>query len=75
MFTVHYWKQAAERAVKTAAQTVIAGLALSNAGPVDAFQFDYKLALGFACGGAFLSVLTSVASSGFGDDDSPSLVK
>ena len=71
MFTVLFWKSAAERALKTAAQ---AALLVIGADQVNALSADWTLVGGFALGGAALSVLTSVASSGVGEADSPSLV-
>ncbi len=73
MFTVAFWRDAVERALKTAAQAVILGLGLGEG--FNAFDVDWQLALGFAIGGAVLSLLTSVASAPFGDSDgSASLV-
>lgn len=74
MFTIAFWVATGERAIKTAAQAVLTGLALSDSGPVDAFALDWKLAAGFAAGGAVFSVLTSVASTSIGSHTSPSLV-
>lgn len=76
MFTVKFWKLATERAVKSAAQAVLLALGASNSGPVNALEFDYKLGLGFAAGGALLSFVTSIVSAPMsGDPASPSLVK
>lgn len=73
MFNIAFWRDAGERAIKTAAQAVILGLALGEG--FNAFGFDWQLALGFALGGAILSLLTSVASAPFGNNSgSPSLV-
>jgi hypothetical protein len=74
LFTRSFWADTAERACKSAAQTPLLGLALSDVGPVDAFGIDWKLAGGFAIGGAVLSVLTSVASAPIGQTDSASLL-
>ena len=65
MFTVAFWRDAGERAIKTAAQAVILGLALGEG--FNAFGVDWRLALGFALGGGILSLLTSVASAPFGN--------
>ena len=73
MFTVAFWRDAGERAVKTAAQAVIVGLMLAEG--FNAFAIDWQLGLGFALGGAILSLLTSVASAPFGNSSgSASLV-
>ncbi len=73
MFTVAFWRDAGERALKTAAQAVILGLSLGEG--FNAFDVDWQLGLGFALGGALLSLLTSVASNKLGNTTgSPSLV-
>ena len=71
MFSKKFWKATTERAVKTAAQTV---LSVYLVGDVffDVFAADWKSLLGVALGGAFLSVLTSVGSDAIGGDG-PSL--
>lgn len=68
-----FWKDAAERALKTAAQAGI--LAIGAAEGFNLFTLDWKSFVGFAAGGAFLSLLMSVGSAGVGDNDSASLVK
>lgn len=60
MFTKAFWLDLSERAVKTAAQSVILGLGLGEG--FNLFDVDPMLALGFAGGGALLSALTSIAS-------------
>ena len=76
MFTLLFWKLATERAVKSAAQSVILALSASDEGPVNALSFDWKLGLGFAAGGAVLSYLTSIISAPVsGNPASPSLVE
>lgn len=54
--------ETADRAIKSAAQGVILGFGLSESGIANAFEFDWKLGLGFAAGAAILSVLTSLIS-------------
>lgn len=72
MFTsANYWKQVAERCVKSAAQALLGLWALDGFNALDA---DYKLAFGVATGAAVLSVLTSLVTAGFGEKDSPSAV-
>ncbi len=74
MFTSTFWKDAAERAVKTAAQAALLAL---GGDMIDVFA---GLALwqtigGAAAGGALLSILTSVATAAStGDDESASFV-
>lgn len=72
MFTLKFWRDTTERAIKTAAQSVLVGLSIGEG--FNAFNVDARLALGFAAGGAFFSLLTSLASAPFGTPDSPSLV-
>lgn len=72
MFTLTFWKQTAERAIKSAAQALL-GLWV-GAEAFNAWEVDWKKATGVALGGAILSVLTSLASAGVGKKDSPSLV-
>lgn len=72
MFTRFFWKELFERAVKTAAQTLI--LAVGAAQGFDLFTADWKTLGGAAAGGFVLSVISSVASAPFGDPGSPSLV-
>jgi hypothetical protein len=66
MWTKKFWLDALERALKTGAQVVV--LYATAAGPFDAFHFAWLTALGLGLGGVALSVLTSLASSGVGDD-------
>lgn len=65
-----FWFDAGERAVKTAAQALIA---LFVAG-VTIVSIDWREALAVAATAALISVLTSIASSGVGDHDTASLV-
>lgn len=72
MWTLTFWKETVDRGVKSAAQAVILGLGLGEG--LNAFAVDWQLALGFALGGAFLSVLTSVISAPFGDRGGASVI-
>lgn len=72
MFTTSFWKQAAERAAKSAAQALLGLWALDGFNTLNA---DYKLAFGVATGAAVLSALTSVVSLPFGTAGSPSVVE
>jgi hypothetical protein len=72
MFTKSFWKQTAERAVKSAAQGVAAVWVGDGFNVLSA---DWKVTLGAALTGAGLSVLTSIITSGGGEPDSPSAVK
>jgi len=71
MFTRKFWRAASERAIKTAAQTV---LSVYFVGDVifDFFSADWQALGSVALGGAFFSVLTSITSDRIGDDG-PSL--
>lgn len=60
-----YVLAAAERATKTAAQAAILVL---GADQVNALSANWADVAGFAAGGFALSVLTSLATSGFGPD-------
>ncbi len=73
MWTLSFWKETADRAIKTAAQAVLLGLGLGEG--LNAFDVDFQLALGFALGGLALSVLTSVVSSPFGVKGTASFIK
>lgn len=74
MWTAVFWRDAAERAIKTGCQFALV------AWPAAAFtQVGEVVPTGIAAGlaflsGAGLSVLTSVASEPFGKKGSPSLV-
>ncbi len=73
MFTVTFWTQAAERAVKTAAQALL-GLWVGDTA-FNAWSADWSTAGGVAAGALVLSVLSSLASSWVGDHDSASLTR
>lgn len=62
MWTGAFWKDAAERAVSTAAQSVLAVVGVDVLAP-NAFDLDYKILLGIAAGGALLSLLKALAAN------------
>lgn len=66
-----FWADAGERAVKTVAQTLVA---LLTADVIDVVSLDWGQLLGVSVGAGLVSVLTSIASTNYGDEDSPSLV-
>jgi hypothetical protein len=69
MYTLPFWAAAAERALKTLAQTLVA---LIGANAVSVMELDWPQMLGVAATAAVVSVLTSVASAPFGNNG-PSL--
>ena len=69
MFDTLFWKAAAERAIKTFAQSLVA---LFIAG-VTILSIDWVQALAVSGTAALVSVLTSIASSRLGPFDGPSL--
>lgn len=71
MFTASFWKDAAERAVKTVAQALIAILAADT---FDWMSADWQAVAGTAITAGVLSLLSSIAGIGMGSKGSPSLV-
>lgn len=72
MFSIGFWKDATERALKTFAQFFVV---LGGAGALNVFTLDWKTNLGLSLGGALLSYATSIVSAGIGEKHSASLVK
>lgn len=66
-----FWKLAAERAVKTVAQTAVA---LIGAEAFDIFVFDWSALFAVSAGAGILSILSSVASAPVGERQDPSLI-
>lgn len=71
MYTVEFWREAAERAIKTAAQLAVATI---GTGAVGLLEVDWQAVVLASALGAVLSILTSVASAPFGQPGTPSLV-
>lgn len=71
MRTKQFWESTAERAVRTFAQSLVA---LIGVNAVSIMDLDWQQYLGVSATSALLSLLTSVAASGVGDAESPSLV-
>jgi len=69
MFTAIFWRRTTERAVKSFAQSLAA---LFSASGLGLFEASWIKALSTAGMVALLSVLTSLASSKIGDEESPS---
>ena len=70
MFSRAFWKAAAERAVKTAAQTAVV---LLGADMVDVLSLDWVNIASLSAGAALVSGLTSIASDAVTAQDGPSL--
>lgn len=70
MWTTEFWKDAAERAIKTFAQALIATIAVGT--PI--FDLAWGEGLGIAATATVVSILTSIASIGAGDAGTASLV-
>jgi hypothetical protein len=62
MLTAAFWKAAAERAVKTFAQALLATLTLSS-GPLDVLAINWVGVVSVAVGATVLSLLTSLAGT------------
>lgn len=61
MFTLAFWKAAAERAVKTGAQSILTAYFVGDVA-LNAIDADWVNMGGIGLGGVVLSVLTSLAS-------------
>lgn len=68
-----FWTETADRAIKTAAQAPLLAWSVGDVG-ANAFELDWGLGLGFAAGGAVISLLTSIASARIGSADTPSVM-
>ncbi len=71
MWTAEFWKAAAERALRTVAQVLVAMWV--GVGPLNVLQVDWVQALGVAGGAALVSVLMSMIPAG--PSGSPSWVR
>jgi hypothetical protein len=72
MWTAKFWRDAAERAVKSTAQAVV--LYVGADVTFDAWHAGWATAGGIALAATALSLLSSLASSKVGDSTSASLV-
>lgn len=70
----NFWRQALERAIKTAAQTGVLALGGDIVNKVPSLPDNPSVLLGALAGGALLSLLTSMATAGVGPKDDPSAV-
>lgn len=66
-----FWRDAAERAVKTACQSALAFFVV---GTTDLLSLDWQVVLSGAGVGAIASLLTSIASEPFGTKGTASIV-
>jgi len=75
MWTTTFWKDALERALKTALQVFIVTYGAESTNITDMFVTDsLTTTLSLAGATAILSVAMSMVSSGIGDSDSASVV-
>lgn len=72
IYSAAFWKDAGERAAKSAAQ---AGILALGGGAADVLTLDWATFGGAFGGGALLSILTSVASAGLANRGTASLTK
>ena len=72
MYTLKFWKDAAERAIRTAAQALLALWATDVSGVL---AVDWVQAGSVAALAALMSLLMSVAATGTGSQDSASVLK
>jgi len=72
MYTLTFWKDAVERAIRTAAQALLALWATDVSGVL---AVDWVQAGSVAALAALMSVLMSVAATGRGSQDSASSLK
>lgn len=72
LFSVAFWKDATERAIKTGAQAVVLAL---GGGAIDAFALDWRILAGAGLGGGLLSLLTSIGSGAIVDNGTASVTK
>ena len=72
MFTIKFWKDAGERAIRTAAQALLALWATDISGVL---EVDWLQAGSVAALAALTSVLMSIVATGVGDRDSAAFDK
>jgi len=72
VYTITFWKDAAERAIRTAAQALLALWATDVSGVL---AVDWVQAGSVSALAALMSLLMSVAASGTGSQDSASTIK
>lgn len=67
MFTIKFWKDAGERAIRTAAQSLLALWATDVSGVL---QVDWVQAVSVASLAALTSILMSIVATNVGDNES-----
>lgn len=72
LYSLAFWRDATERALKTAAQSAVIAL---GGDAFNVWAVDWSGVSGVSLGGAVLSVLTSVASAGIANRGTASLTK
>jgi hypothetical protein len=72
MWSKEFWKQTAERAIKTAAQVALSFWVVGQTGILDVDWQQFWSIVGLS---AIASVLTSLVGSGVNDADTPSMVR
>jgi hypothetical protein len=72
VWNVSFWKDLTERALKTAAQFALVTI---GGNVTNAWDIDWKVIAGTVAAGALTSVLTSLASTPFGNDGTASVTK
>lgn len=70
LFTLNFWRDAGERALKSFAQAVILTL---GGGATNVLTLDWSTIIGGGLGGGLLSLLTSIASAGIANRGTASL--
>jgi len=73
MFTILFWKETADRGIKSGLQAVILGLAVGEG--FNIYGVDWQLASGIFLGAVALSVATSIISAPFGDKTTPTVIR
>lgn len=67
-----FWRDATERAIKSAAQAAILAI---GGGAINVLTLDWATVAGASGGGLLLSLLTSIASAGITQRDTASLAR
>jgi len=73
-FGRNFWRQAFERAVKTAAQAGLLAVGADAANKLPSLAHNPGVLVSALAGGALVSLLTSLATAGVGQKDDPSAV-